>query len=143
MATAFEIRRPPEAFSLSPVGKGKRKPREKDEGYLRWIRTLPCVITGKQGVEACHIRFADPRFAKFETPMGQKPHDKWTLPMIGDYHRQQHSMSERLFWARIGIDPCQVASALYGCGQNDDEAAIILAQARANASTMSVPRSGE
>lgn len=138
MATAYRIARPPEAFSLSPIGKGKRKPREKDEGYLRWIRTLPCVITGARPVEACHIRFADPRFAKFETPMGQKPHDKWTLPMRPDYHRQQHTMNEKLFWARIGIDPCQVASALYGCGQDDAEAEIILSQARALAATMKV-----
>ena len=136
MSPAMRIRRPETAFSLSPVGKGKRKQRDKNDGYLRWIRMLPCVISGTRPVEACHIRFADPRFAKFETPMGQKPDDRWTLPMHPDYHRQQHLMNEKLFWARVGIDPCQVASALYGCGQDDTEAEIILAQARANSLTM-------
>lgn len=138
MAPAYQINRPATAFSTSPAGKGKRRPREKDEGYLRWIRTLPCVITGKRPVEAAHVRYADPRWAKFETPMGQKPHDKWVLPLDPEMHRRQHAMNEKLFWARVGIDPCQVASALYGCGQNDTEAEIILSQARALASTMKV-----
>ena len=126
--THFRIQRPPEAFSLSS---GKRKrPRVTNDAHLKWIRTLPCVVSGKRPVEAAHIRYADPRFAKRETGKSEKPDDRWTVPLSPDLHREQHSMGEREFWKAKGIDPVFVASALHAVSWDDEAAELILREAR-------------
>lgn len=135
MIVAYKLPRPATAFSLSP-GRGKRKPREKDDKHLAWLRTLPCIITGQRPVEACHVRYADPRFGKFHAGAGEKPHDKWAVPMLAALHREQHDGNERLFWAKYGIDPVQVASALYAESGNDEAAYVILRTARETVATM-------
>lgn len=139
MSTAYRIQPPATAFSLSPAGKGRRRPREKDDKHLAWLRTLPCAISGRRPTEACHIRFSDPTYGKFETPMHVKPHDKWAVPLHPDLHREQHSQNERQFWLKYGLDPCRIASALYGETGNDEAAEVILQQARQMAATMVKP----
>jgi hypothetical protein len=117
--------RPDTAFTLSP---GKRKrPREHDDGHLRFIRTLPCLITGTRPVEACHIRYADPRYGKRETGMSEKPSDKYVVPLSPEKHREQHSMNEREFWEKHRIDPLAVATALWA-NTGDDEACEMILQ---------------
>ena len=70
MVAATRILRPETAFSLSP-SKGKRRPREHDDKHLAFIRTLPCVITGKRPVEAAHVRYADLAYGKRETAQAE------------------------------------------------------------------------
>lgn len=104
-----------------------RDPRQHDEHHLRCIRQLPCLSTGRFGVEACHIRFADPHHGKRQTGMAEKPHDRWTVPLSPAEHRRQHSMSERAFWEALGIDPCAIAIKLWAVtGQIDAMRDIIL-----------------
>lgn len=129
MATAFQINRPPTAFSTSPV-KGKRRPRITDEQHLKWIRTLPCLITGARPVDPAHIRFAAPAYGKRETGGGEKSSDRWVVPLCRDKHDEQHKMDERAFWARYAIDPCRVALALWSATGDDDLAEVILNEAR-------------
>lgn len=135
MVTAFKLPRHPEAFSLSP-SRGKRRPRITDEQYLRWLRTLPCTLTGRRPVEAAHIRLANPIYGKRETGKSEKPSDRWALPLCADKHREQHGENERLFWLRHGVDPCQVAAALWASEMDDEAAEVILRAARETASTM-------
>ncbi len=135
MTVAYKLPRHPEAFSLSP-SKGKRRPRIKDDQYLRWLRTLPCVLTGSRPVEAAHVRFASPVYGKRETGKSEKPSDRWALPLSPDKHREQHGENEVLFWLRHGVDPLQVCAALWASEMDDEVAEIILAQARQTASTM-------
>lgn len=44
--------------------------------------------------------------------MGQKPSDFRTVPLTDAQHRDLHDHGERGFWARAGIDPEAVMSAL-------------------------------
>lgn len=133
---AYRIARPDTAFSLSPA-KGKRRPRVHADDYLRWIRTLPCVLTGTRGVEAAHIRTAAPEHGKRSVGAGEKPDDRWALPLAPGKHREQHTMNEMDFWLRHAIDPFRLALALWGAQFDDEAAEEILTRARQTAATMS------
>jgi hypothetical protein len=132
---ALRIVRPATAFSNAPVGKQTKRPRYHDKGHLEWLRTLPCVITGKHPVDAAHIRYADPIYGKAETGKGEKPSDKWAVPLCREKHDEQHSGSERAFWARYGLDPLRLAAALYANTGDDDQAFVIIREAHAAART--------
>lgn len=114
-----EVSRPATAFER-PMFK---TPRVEDAKHLAFIRTLPCVITGTSPVEACHIRYADRQHGKRETGGAEKPSDCWVVPMCPQKHREQHSMNERAFWDRYGIDPLEVARQLFAA-TGDNEAGV-------------------
>ena len=125
--------RPPTAFSLSSTR--KKHPRIKNGDHLKWIRTLPCILTGSHAqVEAAHIRYGDPVYGKRETGNSEKSDDRWTVPLNATDHRQgpdsQHGNNERGWWASKGIDPLQVASALWGVTGDTELAEVILREAR-------------
>ena len=79
---AQRIVRPDTAFSLDTPGRRQKRPRQHANKHLEWIRTLPCIVTGRRdGIQAAHIRYADPRYAKRAVGTGEKPDDKWTVPL--------------------------------------------------------------
>ena len=84
--------------------------------HLRFVRRLPCCICHTSPVEAAHIRYNDAAAGKMQA-IGKKPDDKWTLPLCAGHHRElpgaQHSMNERKFWERHGIDPLRLADLLF------------------------------
>jgi len=83
-----------------------RSPRSEDPQYLDYLRQQPCCICGDNTtVEAAHLRIGSINDGKRSTGMGEKPSDRWALPLCGEHHREQHSMNELEFWARYGIDP--------------------------------------
>lgn len=91
----------------------QRDPRQKDEAHLNYIRSLPCIICGNNiETEAAHVRSNDPRAAKVN-PGSHRPHDRWSNPLCGTHHDEQHKGNEKEFWARHGIDPIFTAMALY------------------------------
>lgn len=98
-----------------------RRPRAKIDAYLIFIRKRPCIVTGHYGVEAAHIRYGELRYGKRNTGMGEKPDDRWVIPLSPDSHREQHSMNERRFWESKHIDPCLVAALLFSHFVLDDE----------------------
>jgi hypothetical protein len=108
----------------------QRRPRQRDPRHLDFIRQLPCLITGRRPVEAAHIRYADLPKGKPHTGMGEKPDDRWTVPLHPEMHRKQHAMGERRFWEEQGIDPCAVAQALYAVSGNVKEGLKVLRRAR-------------
>ncbi len=128
MTRAYQIQRPSTAFSLST---GKKRPRKESVDHLRWVRTLECLVTGKRPADAAHIRYADPKYGKRETGRGEKPHDMFTVPLHRSEHDAQHAQNELEYWKSKGIDPIQVALALYGASGDDEAAEIILREARA------------
>lgn len=88
--------------------------RQHDEKHLGFIRQCPCVICGDDTTtEAAHIRFHDLRADKRMVSINEKPDDRWTIPLCGRHHREQHEGNERTFWREAGIDPVFVAMALY------------------------------
>jgi hypothetical protein len=122
--SGFAIQRPATAFSLSGRNsKTRKQPRLKSDGHLKWLRTLPSLVPGDGPVEAAHIRYSDPRYAKPMVGMAEKPDDKWAIPLSASEHRRQHSMNERDYWDSVGIDPVIIAALLW-CHTGDDEAAI-------------------
>ena len=109
----------------------QRQPRQRNEQHLRWLRTLECLVSGsRQGVEAAHVRFADPIFGKRPTGKGERPDARWALPLARDIHAAQHRSGEREWWARQGIDPLKVASELYQASGDTERAEAIIRRAR-------------
>lgn len=116
------------AFSLDPSGKDMG--RIKDDQHLKWIRTLPSVISGQYNCDACHIRYGDATYRKKRTGKGQKPDDAWTVPMTRQEHAEQHGMNEHEWWKRRNIDPCAIARQLYAVSGDTAAALRILWDAR-------------
>ena len=91
-----------------------RTPRVESSGYLKFVRQLPCLITGRHGVDAAHVRYSSLRYAKRQTGMAEKPDDRWAVPLEHNRHLyEQHNMDERAFWKGWNIDPLQVSSELH------------------------------
>jgi hypothetical protein len=93
----------------------QRQPRQEDAAYLAFVRTLPCLVCQRPGPnDPAHIRAAAPQYGKRQTGFGEKPADKWVLPLCRTHHDAQHRDSELGWWAGMGIpDPFAVAIALY------------------------------
>jgi hypothetical protein len=125
--TSGYLRRPDSAFSVTK----QRRPREKDKAHLIWLATLPCAVCGSyKDVEAAHYRSADRRWGKPSTGMGEKPHDRWALPLCAEHHRLQHSTNEEEFWKGYGIDAPVMCLALFGASGDDEAAQQILQEHR-------------
>lgn len=104
-----------------------RRPRVHNERHLAWIRTLPCLVcVDNISTEAAHIRYGCPEQQKRPTGLGERPDDKWTVPLCGRHHREQHASGERQWWLSQGIDPVKVADALWAnTGQHEAGEAIV------------------
>lgn len=103
-----------------------KRPRQFSEKHLDRIRQLPCLIClNNIMTEAAHIRMADPRIAKPLTGGGTKPDDKYTVPLCGDHHREQHKTSERAFWDKYKLDPILISLALYSCKDHGEAEDLI------------------
>jgi hypothetical protein len=118
-----------EAFTGSSA-KGQKRPRVKLEDHLQFIRTLPCLVTGRRPVEAAHIRYADMRLGKRGTGMGEKPDDQWVVPLSPEAHRDQHQHDEMAWWRSKGIDPVVVALALWKASGDEEVACEIIRRTR-------------
>ena len=103
--SAFAFPKPGGKFKS---GKNKRRLKtgqnkaniEKVPEYLKLVAALPCIITGRFGVQVCHVSFGMACFGKPENGMGIKAADRWVLPMTPEMHAEQHSMGEREFWRK-------------------------------------------
>ena len=105
-----------------------RDPRKHSPQHLDFIRGLPCLLCMNNiSTEAAHIRFPHIKSAKRPTGMGEKPHDRWTVPLCQACHASQHKVSEQAFWTRAQIDPIFVSLALWGV-TGDHEAGLQIIQ---------------
>lgn len=121
----------PEAFSRDLRSRGKH-PRARSGQHLTFIRTLPCLICGsRRNTQAAHIRAANPIYGKRHTGLGEKPSDRFCLPCCSDCHHEQHQGNELAFWQAHGIDPFQVAAALFACSGDEEAAELVIRMARA------------
>jgi hypothetical protein len=108
----------------------QRQPREKCEKHLRWLRTLPCVLCRNPiETEAAHVRMACLEVGKPYTGKGEKPSDKWAVPLCSRHHHEQHEIGEREFWLLAGIDPIRIASDLWARTGNQEAGEQICAAA--------------
>lgn len=104
-----------------------RQPRQKNDRHLDFVRSLSCVVClDNTATEAAHVRYADRKAGKRPVGTGEKPDDRWTVPLCGDHHRDQHKHNEREWWLSQGINPIMVSLALYGASGNHDLAEEIV-----------------
>lgn len=128
---AFEIRK----TAFQPIPKRKA---EKSKDYLSFVRTLPCVVTGTNIVEAAHLSSAAPQYGHYGRGRGTKASDRWVLPLSPEQHRRQHTGNEMAYWKSVGINPhilCLTIWGLFSEMGDDAEAfaAAIINQQLANA----------
>lgn len=91
---------------------------DRDEGYLKLIRQLPCLKCGVVPCgEAAHVRMGSGFHRKSSAGMGRKPPDSYALPLCRDCHLTDpdslHKVGEALFWDRVGIIPFDARNKLY------------------------------
>lgn len=97
----------------------ERRSRERDPGFLAYLRRLPCVAGMMEAgcigpIEAAHIRFSDAHLGRTNPGMQAKPADRWATPLCHQHHQHdQHAGSERAFWERLGIEPGALSIALF------------------------------
>lgn len=73
-----------------------KTPRIRDKKHLKFISTLPCVVSGKGEVQAAHISTG-------RNSMGMKSGDNRTLPLNWEVHARQHWLGrESFFWEQYG-----------------------------------------
>lgn len=119
---------------VQPTAAGQRQPRERDNGFLAFLRRLPCVAGAVQGgcegpVQAAHLRFSDASRGRFNAGMQAKPSDKWCTPLCAQHHLNgQHLSAEKLWWERLGVDPGDLAEALYAAFKADQPGEPIIRQ---------------
>lgn len=110
-----------------------KEPRQHSEAHLKFIRSLPCLVTGAeptaQIIEAAHIRYSALHYGKRETGKAEKPHDCFTVPLCQSAHRDQHSGREEKFWRSKGIDPILVAALLWVHTGNEQAGRRVIAAA--------------
>lgn len=130
------IIRPDTAFSVASTK--QKRPRERDNNHLAFIRSLRCCICGAQGPDPAHIRSANAVYGKRETGGAEKASDKWTVPLCRTHHDEQHDYCEQpanntdqvtaelRWWASKGIDPFGLALSLFAATGDDEIADGIL-----------------
>lgn len=105
-----------------------RQPRKTDPKHLKFVRQRRCcVCLDNTGSDPAHIRFSDARVAKVNAGVGAKPDDRWVTPLCRKHHDEQHSMNERAFWLKYGIDPIFLALALYSVSGDHEAGEQIVA----------------
>ena len=110
------LKKPPSFERRKDLG---RDLRERDEEHLAAVRQCMCLKCGKDPAgEAAHIRMASAAHGKRETGMGEKPHDKFTVPLCHECHMDQHAIGEIPFWSALGISPLRAAGLLYHVSPN-------------------------
>lgn len=98
----------------------KRK-QAKSKAYLAFLHSLPCVVTGRFGVQACHVSFAAPQYGHYGRGKQTKAADRWALPMTPEQHSTQHGMAERQFWSDRKINPHLLCLVLWGLWSADGD----------------------
>jgi hypothetical protein len=122
------------AVRSTPKLANPRQPRERDPGFLAFLRRLPCVAGMVEGgcsgpVEAAHLRFSDASVGRVNPGMGRKPSDKWATSLCRGHHQHdQHMKAERAFWERLGIDPNALSQALYAAYREGRSGEAVLRQ---------------
>ncbi|MES3028544.1 MAG: hypothetical protein V4820_11900 [Pseudomonadota bacterium] len=116
------------------VGKrseGQRQPRERDPGFLAFLRRLPCIAGEIEGgcsgpIQAAHIRYT--RHGQGRNPgMGSKNHDRHATSLCERHHlHDQHTRSEVAFWAGLGVDAYDYAAELYAAYQAGEDGLAVV-----------------
>jgi hypothetical protein len=87
--------------------------RHRNKEHLRFVRTQPCLICGKQPSDPHHLPFAQPR------ALGRRVSDEYTVPLCRAHHREAHRAAKEIaWWQSVGVAPLAVAEALWQKSQS-------------------------
>ena len=78
----------------------QRQPRMSDPKYLAWLRTQRCACGCLKGppCDAAHLRAGSAKYQKRHVGLGEKPDDKWALPLTHACHMAQHEYGHEIGW---------------------------------------------
>ncbi|OCP01323.1 MULTISPECIES: DUF968 domain-containing protein [unclassified Ensifer] len=116
------------ANTCRPAPTAARRPAKKP-AHLAFLHHLPCAVSGVYGVQAAHDSYPNAWHGASGRGKGAKVPDRFALPLSPAEHDLQHSCklgSERDYWASKGIDPHDLANALWGVYCDYDEAEAIV-----------------
>src|SRR5258706_548737 len=96
----------------------QRRPRERDEKHLAFVRTQPCCLPFcKREAEPAHLRMGNLAIGKEPTGGGERPSDCYVTPLCPYHHRVgidcQHNSNEKEWWERTGLNPWAIAASLW------------------------------
>lgn len=87
----------------------QRLKRQRDPEYLAWLRMQRCACGCLQAppCDAAHLRASSAEHDKINAGIGNKPDDKWALPLKHSHHMAMHDYGdERGWWEKHGVsDP--------------------------------------
>ena len=82
---------------------------------MAFVASLPCCVCQATPVQVHHLLSGPEPKAR-----GLKASDRYTLPLCSRDHASLHSHgNERLWFARINIDPVALADALWEASHSD------------------------
>ena len=91
----------------------QRQPRTTNPKYLEWLRTQRCACGCLKGppCDAAHIRSGSAKYEKRHVGLGEKPDDRWAVPLTHACHMEQHNYgSEIEWWINVKLkDPFELA----------------------------------
>lgn len=103
-----------QATKARPKSPKADRGRERDNGFLAFLRRQPCVTCGAHAPnDAAHIRMACREIGKPSTGMQVKPSDRFAVPLCRTCHTTQHSGAESRFWSERGLNPFDIAARLF------------------------------
>jgi len=98
-----DMSEPPPRHFLIP-----KEQRIRCKTHLTFVRTLPCLICGRQPAHAHHVKYAQ------QGALGLKVSDEFTVPLCALHHDSLHQAgNERSWWASQAIDPLPIAADLW------------------------------
>lgn len=99
-----------------------RQPRVENKKHRQFVGGLPCLIChDNTTTEAAHVKLTDDTSKKRHVGGAEKADDKWTVPLCGRHHRDQHNMNEKVFWLTVGIDPLVVCEQLWAVSGDHEQ----------------------
>lgn len=97
----------------------EKTPRVECKAFLAFVRTKNCCrCWAHPQSQAAHIRTGSPAHGKRQTGFGEKPSDRWAVPLCAACHLDDPDFVHRTgneaeFWRRAGVDPFVLAEKLW------------------------------
>lgn len=97
--------------------------------HVAFVKSLPCLVCGRHGVDHHHLKVAVDNQPK---GMGRKHVDRWAIPACRRLHRYLEAGDDEARLIVLGISGREIAAALWRETGNTDAAERILFRARQN-----------
>jgi hypothetical protein len=99
-------------------GLRQRQPRVRCDAFLAFVRSKACCACGAPPrSQAAHVRMGSRAHRKRGTGIGEKPDDRWSVPLCAGCHVDDvgalHNLGEEMFWAAHRVDPFEMAESLW------------------------------